>query len=791
MKRRAFIGLASSGAAMAALPSCRSREAAARRQSESVTPLRFERAEGSAWLGTHLWANRLQDWHRHGGQINCVAGGADLHCRTAHFLTRSLNGSKASGRLQTIIHNLAPGKPGFGGFLLGAGGGDLDYRSASLIHYGAGQNGGILAVIDSEGNLSFRDFATSAAPLDFDPYAVSASVKPAASGRFARGETSILLDCHIDSLSGGTFDLRLVAYDAATQEELAFIVMTGVSADRLRGNIALVSSPKGQDGARFGFEDIAMGGPKISNHPERALGPVMGCLHSLNRDVLKMTAQFMPVDLSIYAQARLDYKRTASKTWTEGPTEALGDGFTALFRLSDWDPARDYDYRIVHPERPDDVLFEGQILKDPAGARPLKIALHSCLLPTSRPLDRPTFAPSNKLEDNYDRYDEKSLLFPHKALVENCEAHEPDLYVFLGDQYYETFPTRYGREGAARQLDTLYRWYLWLWTFRESLRRKPCIILADDHDILQGNLWGNSGNGSAGPTEEDGGYKYDKALVRMVYRIQCGHNPDSYDPAPIRHDIPVSYGRFVYGGTSFAFIEDRKWKTPPNANKDVPLTQTRGDLLGPRQEAFLAAWKDMDAGLPKICLTASIWGSPQTDKDLAPLVDYDANGYPPDGRLRGVQLLREANAIALAGDQHLGMVARQGIDDYEDGPVFFAGPAGAAFWQRWFEGRGQLDHPYNDNPDTGNFIDCFGNKMRVMAVANPKMTHTDFLNAKQGWGYFVGDSDLKREGYGIVSVDHAAQSFTFECWSWDAVIGQDPQFAGWPIRISFDKAGRA
>jgi len=42
-------------------------------------------------------------------------------------------------------------------------------------------------------------------------------------------------------------------------------------------------------------------------------------------------------------------------------------------------------------------------------------------------------------------------------------------------------------------------------------------------------------------------------------------------------------------------------------------------------------------------VTASIWGSPQTDKDLEPLVDYDANGYPPDGRARAVKLLRDAD----------------------------------------------------------------------------------------------------------------------------------------------------
>ncbi|BED89343.1 hypothetical protein PspMM1_18110 [Pseudoalteromonas sp. MM1] len=68
---------------------------------------------------------------------------------------------------------------------------------------------------------------------------------------------------------------------------------------------------------------------------------------------------------------------------------------------------------------------------------------------------------------------------------------------------------------------------------------------------MQGNLWG------------DGGFKWDKDLIRMVYRIQHGHNPDPYDPKPIKYGIPVAYATYEYGGISFAIVEDRKFKSPP------------------------------------------------------------------------------------------------------------------------------------------------------------------------------------------------------------------------------------
>lgn len=369
--------------------------------------------------------------------------------------------------------------------------------------------------------------------------------------------------------------------------------------------------------------------------------------------------------------------------------------------------------------------------------------------------------------------------------MNNCDSHQPDIYFFVGDQYYETYPTRYGRHTKDAKLDTLYRWYLWYWAFADSIKNRPSVMLADDHDVLQGNLWGNEGIDSNTQKEEDGGFKWDKDLVRMVYRCQHGHNPDPYDPTPIRHNIPVTYGNFVYGGVDFAIVEDRKFKTPPDYNADI-LNST-GELLGARQEAFLAAWKNMNPSLPKICVTASIWGSPQTDHNGKPLVDYDSNGYPADARTRAVKLVADAKALVLAGDQHLGMVAHQGINTFDDGATFFAGPAAAAFWQRWFEGNNKLPNQFNNNPNSGNFVDSFGNKMRIMAVANPKISHAEFQAGNTTWGKFLADRRLKSEGYGLIKVNHSSQQYTLECWEHNANPATDQQFAGWPITVPFKK----
>ncbi|MGB5511310.1 MAG: hypothetical protein WBM87_06345 [Woeseiaceae bacterium] len=781
MKRRQFIKAAAATIGATITPSlaaCSAAQRPALTTTRSVQSL--PTGVSRPWLGESFWANRLQDWHLANGRIECLRGEQSFEVRTVALLTRFLEDGHEAGRIRVRVGLVDADRSGFCGFLLGAGHGELDYRGAALVHSRAGTNGGFLAVIDHSGELSFRDFSSQDKPLEFERIARNdgATTGPV-------GTREIILDCHIDPVDGGLFDVRLVATDGKSGDELGFAVRTGVPAHELQGGISLVSSPPSHAaGARWWFTDIESGGYKIGEYPERELGPVMGCLHSLNRNVLKMTTQYLPLSAAEQPRARLDYRVAGETEWTRGPVAEIGDGYMAAFRFEDWDYESTFDYRIVDPDGSDTAQFDGQILKDPGDERELRIALYSCLIPVSKSVDSVEFSPANSKETMPGRFTPDNILFPHEKLVHYCDSHEPDLYVFCGDQYYETFPTRHGNNTPDAKLDTLYRWYLWYWTFRDSVRSKPTVVLADDHDILQGNVWGNAGDGSELPKEEEGGYKWDKDVVRMVFNIEHGANPDPYDPTPIKYDLPVTYGEFIYGGVSFALVEDRKWKTPPDYESD-PLA-TSGVLLGERQEAFLAEWGKTNTEFPKICIAASIWGNPQTDAKLEPLLDYDANGYPPDGRTRAVKLVSEAKALVLAGDQHLGLIAHQGIDDYEDGAVFFAGPAAASFWQRWFEGDGKLENQRNGDPNTGNFVDCFGNKMRVLAVANPNMTKAEFEEGQVSWMVSTADRSIPSEGYGIVRVNQKDRTALLECWGNDTDPASGEQYPGWPYLHRFD-----
>lgn len=740
------------------------------------------------WLGPALWGNRLQDWRLHNGRIECVQGGPSYEVRAVGLLTRSLAPGHGRGRLRVRTGLLtSPGAEGFGGFLLGVGNGELDHRAAALAQQASGIGGGFLAVLGTDGNLCFRDHTDESDPLAFR--VLDAEVEQ--TGSPIAPDQEVLLDLELIPVRGGRYDIRLSAYGAGDRL-LARACRRGVPSDDLVGGISLVSSPPPREaGVRWWFRDLESSGPKVAEHPELALGPVLGTLYSLNGRVLKLSAQLMPVGESEPREVRLEISPPGSRPrWRPVATAPLQPGFTALLRVEDWDATRDWDFRVLYtPAEGEAFEYVGRIRRDPQEGRELRIGLFSCVIPTARGLEvgrpgRVAVRPELPQARFLGRYTPDSIYFPHTRLIENASSHEPDLLVFAGDQLYEGNPTRIAdREDPG--LDYLYKWYLWMWAFREMTRDTPAILLIDDHDVYHPNIWGEGGEKA--PAERwgwnYGGYTGTADFVNMVQRTQCGHNPDPWDPTPVERGITVYYGAFRYGGVDFAMLEDRKWKTSPVYGEDLDVHEPQ--LLGERQERFLAEWAKRP-GEAKVCLTQSVLGCVQTSPAGRLLLDFDSNGYPTPGRKRAVALLRDAGALILAGDQHLATLVRHGIDGYTDGPVQFAGPAGATQWQRWFEPARPLPNAA-ELPNTGEFEDAFGNRMRVLAVANPRLSFAEYRRHIRGRGQGLGDKQLKREGYGIVRVLRDERAYVLECWPDDArPAAGGRQFPGWPYRLSFD-----
>lgn len=731
------------------------------------------------WLGPELWANRLQDWALRDGRVTCVAAAPDLKGRTASLLTKSLNGG---GALLTVRTGMQTGGNGFSGLLIGTGESGADYRRTALVGSASGTAGGLLCVFGSDGRVRFRRHTDEVKQFAYPIVAATMSGPRPVAGTVG---DEVDLSLAITELSTGGLKLTLRAASASTGYLLSQAVLNDVAAANVTGGIALVSSGAPSPGATYWFSDLNVSGHGVDWHPERNLGPVVGTLFSLSGSTLKITTQLMPMLLQSADVVSLEVHDDLTDVWLQRAVAPIGGGFTALLRVDDWDGSRGWDYRVNFSRG---GTFDGHVPAEPIGNRGVTIATICCTKASHRLLDRPSSgAPRLAGEQPLGLYTSQNVWFPYEQLSSNIAAQQPDMLVALGDQFYETAPT-VKDNGPAPELDFLYKYIQWLWAFRDLTRRMPCIVAIDDHDVFQGNLWGEGGvRLPAGASTAKGGYANSPEWVNIAQRVQCGHNPDPLDPAPVAQAISVYFTGFTYGRVRFVLLEDRKFKTGADgrdaAGNLLPADQLV--LLGNRQEALLRSYADDGTQGPTVILTQTLSGCLHTKATGAPATARDSNGWPPLARKRALQLVKNARAVILSGDTHLPSLVRHGINEPLDGPLEFTAPAGAASYQRWFEPTSSLPNS-TDQPNTGDYVDGFGNHMRVLAVQNMHFSQQQVV-AAYGGAYY-GHREFKEEGYGIHRVDLANRQHTFEVWRWDV----DPTSSGaqampgWPYTVSFD-----
>lgn len=474
-------------------------------------------------------------------------------------------------------------------------------------------------------------------------------------------------------------------------------------------------------------------------------------MYTVSNNTLKLTAQLYPLYPRESREVRLEIKQNDS--WQEIQRKEVNDlGWSALFRVEDWNSQQDVPYRLLHGEN---ASFEGLIRREPEDQNEIVLAAFSCNSNTDR-----------GMRENY---------------VRNVNHQDPDLLFFAGDQSYD-----HTEHTAA--------WLKFGLQFRDIFRNRPCISIPDDHDIGQGNLWGEGGKKSESEVADDGGYKYHPEYVKMVERCQTAHLPDPYDPTPVEQGIGVYYTNLVVGGVDFAIVEDRKFKSGPRGK--IPQQGPRPDhinnpdydpasidlegltLLGDRQLRFLEDWANQQDGIAMkavlsqtgFCGGAHVHGQ----KDNRLHADLDSNGWPQTGRKKALQAIQKANAVHIAGDQHLATVIQHGIEEFGDGPWAFVVPALVNdYYSRWWwpedEQPGANHDPNNPLPWTGDYLDGFNNMITMVAYVNP-------------------ESPSRGSGYGLVRFDKAAKDVTFECWSREVDVAAPgaKQFTGWPITISMN-----
>jgi phosphodiesterase/alkaline phosphatase D-like protein len=511
---------------------------------------------------------------------------------------------------------------------------------------------------------------------------------------------------------------------------------------------------------------------ELDNVPaEEAIG---FCLYTTHAGVLKLTAQLYPLadgverTVVLHVREGEDWKEIAKTLVSEEPygfPQQDIKRWTAHFRITDWDMTRDFDYRVTAAGGA--ARYEGRIRRDPVDKDEIVVAAFT----------------GNSSRDRRLKPD----------LIANITAQDPDLLFFSGDQVYD------------HQLH-YQAWLLFGRQFGEIIKDRPTICIPDDHDIGQGNLWGEMGvDEGTSQAGDRGGYYWSAQYVRSVENAQTWHLPDPVDPEPVERGIGVYFTAMNVGRVGFAIIEDRKFKTgpggfvPPLGPRPDHITDPDFDrqavdlpdarLLGERQLKFLREWgQDWRGQHFKSVLSQTVFANAahlHGRYEYRLVADLDSNGWPQSGRNRALEEIRRFYGFMISGDQHLATVIHHGVNQFGDAGYSFCVPSIVNFYNRWWlpeeEPARKIDGPL---PALGDYSDGFGNKLTMHAYANPDEARRN---------KYAGEWGERADGHGIVRFHIPTRKITIECWprGVDVAAADAEQYPGWPITVDqADNYGR-
>ncbi len=709
------------------------------------------------FLGEHFWANPMEDWRVIDGAAECVSTGGG---RNIQLITHQLTNSDGQFEMAVDVQQVEMLKQdGGAGFRIGVKSELNEYRSNAFA------GGGIVAgVIDGKLQLGRK------------------------TASLADGDNGAFLRLSGDG-SGDKFVLKLTSV-SGTGEPLSELEGE-FPKDAVLGNVSLANnfepSLKKGGGSRYRFSNWTLDGNAFSVDESRKFGPILWTMYTLSDSrsdegfVLKISALTPPLGTSDHDS--IEFQVEQDGNWNSIGTAKLDtDAWVATLRVANWDETSEHKYRAVYIEnRKDGQIIEstwsGRIKANPSG-RPLRLGALTC-------------------QNHYG--------FPYEPVANNLVKLDPDMLYFSGDQIYES----HGGFGIIRDpaepaiLNYLRKFYMFGWAFRDALKDSPTVCLPDDHDVFQGNIWGEGGAAMKGIDQgasSKGGYREPARMVNAVHKTCTAHHPDFYDATPCEQNISVYFGDMVYGDVSFAILGDRQFKSGPERVetgsgradhvRDINVDTSHLDkpgliLLGERQEAFLDHWvNDWRGHSMKVLLSQTVFAGVATHHggyNGYLKADLDSGGWPQTARNRAVRIVSKGMPLHINGDQHLTSLGQYGVEKQRDSCWSFCTPAIAAGYPRWWR-PDEVGMPHQNRPGhglehTGEYIDGFGNKVYVYAIGNPEV-------GKSKNRYELAHE--KGSGFGMVTIDTNARTYFLEAFrfSIDPTDGKDTnQFPGWPVTL--------
>tara|TARA_B100000674_G_scaffold107486_1_gene78969 strand:- start:5257 stop:7635 length:2379 start_codon:yes stop_codon:yes gene_type:complete len=752
----------------------------------------WDSIDNQPWLGYNFWCNSFLDWKVENNKAKAFPFFSKR--RTAHITSHSIINSKGKLSLSSKIKlydKVRNDSIAIYGFLIGAGDTSLTSKTNNFIFNTLSPGKCHLFGIKADGKLQLINYQIDSVLFEVK---INETLKKEL---FTEG---IIIEIEYNTNSATTLKI----YGSENQE-----IKLPINYDIPIGNIALFYNSKTPYTTNASFDDIHIEGIKQSfiNNETSRIGPILSTFYTNTRDSLFFTAQLMP-----FVPKRKD---EITFGFIEGSDEIkyVGQFDSSCYQLRFRIPlpknfkSKKYVVRSSVPlsENPHRKVFWGTVHSKPQNKRPKLMALNC---------NGFTFFHSGGIEY-------KNVFYPYRKIKEGYEIQKPDVVAFLGDQIYESRPEMAIYKEPFCRLDYLYKWSIWCYAFRDLTQDQPTIIMTDDHDVFQGNIWGNSGAPAKTSSiekipsyygkknydtwqQDNGGYFMGKDFVNMVTRCQTSHLPYPKQKK-LDNGIINYYTDYKYGNLNFAILEDKKFKSPPSQNKfkvyngfaiekNITAEDYHNDeftLLGKKQLNFLKTWSGQLKKKKefRIILTQSAYASLTTVQiDYTPLKDrpatkdsgpqkvspdMDTNGWPKTGRDKALEALQDSSILFISGDQHMGAVIDV-FDSSNTNYTFYSVPAIANTWPRmWWPD----DDGSNNNYPLGKYTDAFGNKINVRAVANPNPNapNPNSINRKSpGFGIV----EFKKKGHKAFIHAyplHFNTSSTFQ------------EFKGWPLEIKLKK----
>lgn len=446
------------------------------------------------WAGPEAWASPLYDWRVEDGKLVATAGLDRLLQSTVWRVgkARSELYMETSVRFRGL-ESIKNKEKVWAGFAIAITGLMDDQR-----HVLVGPKSRLDAGVRGDGRLFIGNFVSEKAVELSQPFTLLLVYNEAGLRLAAMPQDNP------QGLVGGPEPLEVVEFD-------------GKEIPSLLGNIALaaVAPESNQNNAKpveVVFDAWAAEGDALVKIEQNAFGPILWSQYTRQKNDVKLLAMLAPMGEGDPQSVSLQVKQ--GDNWKTIDTQDYDPlTFSALLRGTV--PDGRVDYRVVYRYLGEDRYWHGTFIADPAmTGEPLRIGVFSC---------------------------DHGYAFPLPTMVANVKQQRPNLLFFAGDQIYEGYGGfRLKREPTElAMLDYLRKYYQFGWTWRDVLANTPSIIIPDDHDVFQGNLWG--ANGRWTKNINDGGYAMSPDWVNGIQRTQTAHLPDAHDPTPVQRGIGVYY----------------------------------------------------------------------------------------------------------------------------------------------------------------------------------------------------------------------------------------------------------